>query len=348
MKNIQHYDPLLELIDRPTFLVRDGSILQANQAARQQMVVPGDPINKYLDQDLPAYEEFSNGCLYLTLTVAQIPCGATVVKLEDAHLFLLDEQADAQLKALSLAAQQLRVPMNTVFLIAESMDDQKKASQLAQTLSQMHRIICNMSDAALYQQHYGFCGEVTDLNQFFAETVEKAAALLRDTGIQLKYSALPQAVTGVADRQMLERAVLNLISNAVKFSPEQGVVEIRLTHKKHMLYFTIHDSGSGMDPEVQKTAFSRYMRNPGIEDIRNGLGLGLSVVRSAAANHGGTVLIDHPETGGTRVTMTLDLQPKEDGLLRSPVRIPTVDYAGGYDHTLLELSDVLPSSAYKE
>lgn len=346
MENTHNYDPLLELMDRPAFLVRDGIVLLANQAARQRMIATGEPISKYLDQDRQAYEEFSSGCLYLSLSIEQILCGASVIDLENAHLFLLDEQTEPQLKAFSLAAQQLRLPMNTVFLAAETMDDRQKASQITQSLNQMHRIICNMADAIRYYEQKAFCGEVTDLNQFFAETIEKATTLVRDAGIQLKYTALPQTVTGIADRQMLERAILNLISNAVKFSPKCGTVDIKLTHKGHMLYFTIHDAGEGIDPEIQKTVFTRYLRSPGIEDSRHGLGLGLSVVRSAAANHGGTVLIDRPENGGTRVTMTLDLRPREENLLRSPISIPTVDYAGGHDHALLELSDVLPPKSY--
>lgn len=346
VENTHSYDPLLELLDRPAFLVKDGIVLTVNQAARQRLIAPGEPITKYLDQDRQAYEEFSSGCLYLSLSVEHIPCGASVVDLGDAHLFLPDEQEDPQLNAFSLAAQQLRQPMNTVFLAAEAMDDRQKAGLITQSLLQMHRTICNMADANRYYERKSFCGEATDLNQFFAEILEKATALVQDTGIRLKYTALPQSVSGIADRQMLERAVLNLISNAVKFSPKGSSVDIKLTRKGHMLYFAVQDAGEGVDPEIQKNIFTRYLRRPGIEDSRHGLGLGLSIVRSAAAVHGGTVLIDHPDGTGTRVTMTLDLQPREDGFLRSPVRIPTVDYAGGYDHALLELSDVLPSKSY--
>lgn len=348
MANTHNYDPLLEFMDRPAFLVTDGIIRQVNQAARQRMIATNEPISKYLDRDLPAYEEFHGGCLYLSLSVEQILCGASVIALDDSHLFLLDAQADSQLKALSLAAQQLRLPMNNVYIAAEAIDDRKMADHIAQSLSQMHRIICNMADAARYYERMSFCGETTDLNQFISETVEKATALVHTAGVQLTYTALPQNVVGTADRQMLERAILNLISNAVKFSPKHSTVDIKLTRKGHMLYFTVHDAGEGIDPDIQRTIFTRYLREPGIEDGRHGLGLGLSVVRSAATNHGGTVLIDHPESGGTRVTMTLDLRSREDHLLRSPISIPTVDYAGGHDHALLELSDVLPPSAYKE
>lgn len=348
MENTHTYDPLLELMERPAFLVTDGIIQQVNHAAKQRLIVAGEPITKYLGRDLPAYEEFRSGCLYLSLSIEQITCGASVIDLDNAHLFLMDEQTDPQLKALALAAQQLRLPMNTVFLAAETMNDRKKAGQITQSLSQMHRIICNMADAVRYYDQNAFYGETTDLNPFFGETVEKAAALLQNTGVQLNYTALPQNAVGIVDRQMLERAILNLISNAVKFSPKGSTVDIKLSSKGHMLYFTVHDAGEGIAPQIQKSIFSRYLREPGIEDSRHGLGLGLSVVRSAATNHGGTVLIDHPADGGTRVTMTLDLRPGKENMLRSPIAIPTVDYAGGHDHALVELSDVLPSSAYRE
>ena len=67
-----------------------------------------------------------------------------------------------------------------------------------------------------------------------------------------------------------------------------------------------------------------------------------------AACHGGTVLIDQPECGGTRVTMTMTVTPCREDRLRSPVRMLFGDYAGGHDHSLLELSEILPSSAYQE
>lgn len=348
MENTHSYDPLLELMDRPAFLVRDGVVQAANHAARQRMVAIGDPIISYLDQDRQAYEAFTRGCLYLTLSIQQLPCGASVVALQDSHLFLVDEREDPRLSAFALAAQHLRLPMNTVFLAAETMDDRQKAGQITQSLCKMHRIICNMADASRYYEQKAFCGESTDLNQFFAEALEKATALVSETGVKLNYTALPHAVTGIADRQMLERAILNLISNAVKFSPKGSTVDIKLTRKEHTLSFTVRDAGEGVPADIQKTIFTRYLRRPGIEDSRHGLGLGFSVVRSAAINHGGTVLIDYPEEGGTRVTMTLDLRPRKNSVLRSPIQVPTVDYAGGHDHALLELSDVLPCSAYKE
>lgn len=347
MENIHSYAPLLELLDRPAFLVDDGIICLANRAARQKMISAGDPIEKYLSQDLQAYKDFRSGCLYLQLHIEGISCDASLADLEALQLFVLEEDTEPQLKALSLAAQQLRGTMNSIFITAEQMEDRQYASQITHSLNQMHRVLCNMADAVNYQTQPSLHMETTNLNIDISEIVEKAATLVQNTGIRLNYSSLPQDAYGLADRQMLERAILNLISNAVKFSPKDSAVEVKLVRKGNMLYFTVRDSGEGIPSQIRQNVFTRYLRSPGIEDSRYGMGLGLSLVRSAAAAHGGTVLIDHPEGSGTRVTMTLSLASQQTDQLRSPVSFPAIDYAGGHDHALLELSDVLPHNVYK-
>ena len=69
------------------------------------------------------------------------------------------------------------------------------------------------------------------------------------------------------------------------------------------------------------------------------------LIRSAATHHGGTVLVDRPSGAGTRITMTLAIRKSDDSQLRSP--ICKIDYAGGRDRTLIELSECLPPDAYE-
>ena len=107
---------------------------------------------------------------------------------------------------------------------------------------------------------------------------------------------------------------------------------------------TVEDNGSGIAEAVRSTVFRRYLRQPGIEDSRYGLGLGLAIVRTAAANHGGTVLITPSKEGGSRITMTLAIRQTEDTSLHSPLLRP--DYTGGFDHALVELSDCLGPDHY--
>ena len=80
---------------------------------------------------------------------------------------------------------------------------------------------------------------------------------------------------------------------------------------------------------------------------KNGIGLGLSIVRSCAYTHGGTVLTDLSDSNVFKITMSLNIRCVSDRTLRTPVQLP-YDYAGSRDHTLLELSDVLSPDSYDQ
>jgi K+-sensing histidine kinase KdpD len=110
------------------------------------------------------------------------------------------------------------------------------------------------------------------------------------------------------------------------------------------VYISVKDQGSGIPNSIMNNIFQRYQRQPGIEDSRYGLGLGLVLVRCAARVHGGTVLVDQPDQAGTRVTISFPIRQRTTPMVRASV--PRVDYAGGWDHSLLELSDVMPAKLY--
>lgn len=337
---------LLELLSRPAFCVKDGKIVDANEFALQRFIEIGDPIEKYLEEGLDAYRAFTGGCLFVNVTILELPYGATVTKLQDYDLFLLEKLSDNARQALALAAKQLRQPLNMMFTIGEGLKQQARA-EILQSVNQLHRLICNMADLNRYDTRTALFLRPTELTELFSETVKKAAAALRVTKIKLHYTALPEFVIGMADPDMLERAILNIISNAVKFSNQGDTIEATLTRRDDQLIFSVQDNGEGIPPEVLQTAFFRYMREPCIEDGRHGLGLGLALVSSIASCHSGTVLITQPEKGGTRVTMTITITPCDGTLLHSPVQLPTSDYASGQDHALLEFSEILPVRSFK-
>lgn len=342
---------LLELIERPAFCVRDGAVVQANQAARQKLLTPGMGIADLLKSNYDAYRDFSGGSLSLIVTVADAACKAQVIHTNDCDIFVLDSE-NSELRAIALAAQQLRSPLNSVMTVADLIPSEealnpKHLGQLQRGLHRLHRIVCNMSDSYRYQQNNAARLETTDITSVFDECMEAISTHLSACGIQLKYTGLSQIVLGLADREMLERAVYNLISNAVKFMPESSTLEAKLTQNGSMLYFTVQDQGQDFTPEKQTGIFSRYLREPGVEDSRHGLGLGMELVRAAAANHGGTVLVDHPSTLGTRVTMTLSVIRSSESMVRSSIQLPVSNYAGDRDRGLLELSEVLPADVYQ-
>ncbi len=347
---------LLEQIDRPVLCVKDGIVVETNRAAAQMQIKPGTEIKDFLPEECNPYEDFTGGQLSLTLTIAQIPCLATVHRTESFDIFLLEQPEDTdKLQAIALAAQQLRVPLNNVMTLTGQLLSHKdlgedcplrdQAKQINKGLFQLLRLISNMADAQRYTGSEAVTVRPVNLTSFFREIFEKAAVLTRDTGIVLKYTGPSKAVVGLIDEEVMERGVYNIISNAIKFSPKGGTVEATLIESGNLVKLSVADQGSGIPPQIQSTLFTRYLRQPGIEDGRFGIGLGMTMVRNAAKVHEGTVLIDTPNAHGTRVTLTFPLRKGEPGILHSPI-LRIGDYAGGWDHGLLELADDLPSDKY--
>ena len=77
---------LLEMIDRPAFVVRDGIITDCNQMARNRQIPAGKSIDTLLPENCEAYKNYRGGILYLTLQLGWIRCGATVTRQEDGKM----------------------------------------------------------------------------------------------------------------------------------------------------------------------------------------------------------------------------------------------------------------------
>jgi two-component system sensor histidine kinase MprB len=137
-----------------------------------------------------------------------------------------------------------------------------------------------------------------------AEVVDRAVARARRRGSGLTFDVdtEPWWVTG--ESASLERAVTNLLDNAVKWSPSGGTVRIRLSHGT----LTVDDEGPGIAPGDRDHVFERFYRS---EESRSmpGSGLGLSIVRQVIERHSGNVRVDENDGGGTRMVLQVPGAP---------------------------------------
>ncbi len=346
---------ILDLMVSPGFCVTEQKIIKCNAAALGLLLQEGMEIAPLLATGQAEYAEFDGGCLYLMLDVLGVQVGASVTRMGAYDVFILDEQpAQAELQAMALAAQELREPLAGIMTTADRLfpmsalqDDPALREQVARMnrgLYQLLRIVGNMSDAGRYSTAAAASQEIIDITAFMQDLFTRSRDLVSHAGTNLRFENLPKSVYLLADPEKLERAVLNILSNALKFTPAGGTIDVRLTRRERRLYLTVQDSGEGIPDALRGSVHRRYQRQPGIEDGRHGIGLGMVLIRSAAAIHGGTVLIDHPEGAGTRITMTLAIRQDTGGNIRSPLL--RIDYAGERDHALLELSDILPAELY--
>lgn len=357
MEHTEDSITLLNQIPSPAFFVRDNIITAVNSSAMMRGITEGSGISSMIEIGQDEYTAFHGGCLYLTLRICDVSCSVSVTQTGDQHLFVLEQDGDqAELQSMALAAKALRTPLSNVMTVAdrlfpladqnESPESQEQVARINRGLYQMLRIICNMSDAYLYGIDASARMEIREVNSLLREFFEASAPLIAHTGITLRYTGLTEPVYSLVDAEKLERAVGNILSNAVKFSSKGSTIEAGLVRHGKRLYLTVRDNGQGIPAYLRGTIFHRYLREPGVEDSRFGIGLGMVLIRRAAAVHGGTVLMELAENNGLQLTMTMQIRQNSDSGVRSPRLL--VDYAGERDRRLLELADCLPAELYRK
>ncbi|MGH7027726.1 sensor histidine kinase [Brevundimonas sp.] len=152
------------------------------------------------------------------------------------------------------------------------------------------------------------------------EAVSAALALVRvqadDKGVELAAVLPPEALTVAADRRAVKQMLLNLLSNAVKFTPSGGSVTVTAEALGATLELSVADTGVGVAPEDLARLGRPFEQAGGAEQRAQGTGLGLSLVRSLAELHQGTMSLDSTPGAGTAVTIRLPVvvaRPAVDG-----------------------------------
>ena len=357
MKRLGKSEHLLDLIQHPAFTVIHGKISHVNQAARAMHIMEETAIQTLLPENLEAYLNFQGECLYLTVQIFEISCGASITRNGKTDIFILDDpEGNDQLAALELAGNQLRIPLTNLFALLDThftgdnlkdIEMIRHVSQLRRNLTSIQRSAQNMSECLNWAKK-AVTKTAGDLNQVFKETMEKASSLLSQKDIFIRYTYPQQPVITMFNEEMVRRALYNMISNAAKYSVLDPLIEADLSVDGDKAVISVQSPCCEEEQNLFFNAFANYQRKPSLEDGRLGIGLGMTYIRSAATGHNGTCLIDRPEGKKVRVTITMQLQqPAPSTKLRNHMS-KLSNYAGGVDLALLELADILPSHCYDQ
>lgn len=146
-----------------------------------------------------------------------------------------------------------------------------------------------------------------DLCQVTRSSWELFDEQLRHRTLETQLTLPAQPVMVLGDRDALERVVVNLVSNAVKFTPDGGSVHVAVTRGSDGSgLLVVRDTGIGIDTDEQEKLFTRFFRSTQATDAAiQGTGLGLSIVQALVSQHGGQVAIRSRPGEGTRVTVEL-------------------------------------------
>ena len=183
---------------------------------------------------------------------------------------------------------------------------------LASSLEEVERLIRLAEDLLLLSRSLAGpeVGRApVDLEPLVLEVFEVGARLGRTAGVAVRVDATtPTAVAG--DAAALRRALLNLVENAVKYTPPGGKVEIALGRTDGMAEVTVADTGIGIEPDDLERIFEPFRR---LDAARardtGGAGLGLAIARSIVIAHGGLVTVESRPGSGSRFTVRLPAAP---------------------------------------
>ena len=346
----------LEAMHFPAFIVKDEQIIMINTAAKRRLLDVDMRIADLICIGKTEYKSFKKGKLCLQISVAGLLYNATVAAYEEYQLFTLESEYETpELQALAKAAQALREPLGNAIIGLDQIINQDKETQaytastteISRSLHQMLRAIGNMTDAGLLNKHTPK-KLYQDAIWIFDEILQKAAAVAQKGKREFSYTLPKCSAMCNIDAEQTERAVLNLISNALKFSTPKSKVSAVLKVNKNTLSFTIENKSKELKPYIWANLFNRFQQEPMIEDGRNGIGLGLSIARKVAHMHNGTLLLEQLKNKTIRITMTFAIDTAPQSIiptLHSPIKLPII-CANGMNNTLTELSDALPSTLF--
>lgn len=146
--------------------------------------------------------------------------------------------------------------------------------------------------------------QVANVSRILSMKIPLFKHLAEKKGIHLAEKIQPSLYT-IAHPSAVERIVNNLIENAVKYTPEGGVITVVLSESEGSVSFNVRDTGIGIPEALQEKVFEPYFQLSVARKDNDGMGLGLSIVKKIVSNLGGEISMKSMEAQGTEVTVFL-------------------------------------------
>ncbi len=222
----------------------------------------------------------------------------------------LDESVRAQRQLVADASHELRTPVTSlrtnieVLLEDMPLDAEDRRRLLADVVEQSEELTALVGDLIELARGDQPGPEPDDVRLDGVASESLARARRNAPGIHFDATLAPTLIDGVPER--LARAINNLLDNAARHSPPGGTVEVQVGPSG----VEVRDHGTGVDPEDLPYVFDRFFRGTNSRG-RQGSGLGLSIVRQVAEQHGGTASVTNAVDGGAIFTLHLPGMPAE-------------------------------------
>lgn len=223
----------------------------------------------------------------------------------------IDKQKD---DFIGIASHELKTPLTSIKTYiqllqknAKTIEDKKSTFLLDKTLKQIERMEHMMgSFLNAYQLQTGkliLKKEHFDINKLIQDNIETFEYISKSHKIHFDQNIKNDIF---ADKETIDQVIINLITNAIKYSPNSDQINIKSSENSNSITITIQDFGMGIPKEQQDMIFDRFFRAKGKQEQNiKGLGLGLYIAYEIVKEHGGKMWVDSRENKGATFSFTL-------------------------------------------
>ncbi|HVA65336.1 MAG TPA: ATP-binding protein [Elusimicrobiota bacterium] len=252
------------------------------------------------------------------------------LKLNNAELSRLNS---LRTKFFSMVTHDIRTPLTAITGYGRMLesrgslvsDDKRKVSNIIQASEHIGRLVEDLTDLAVIE-----AGKLRlepspfEISEFMKEVARQIAPAAERKGVLFFCVEPPVKTTLSADRFRLSRVLLNLLGNAVKFTPPGGRVDLKVSVMGQSVTFQVRDTGAGIHPSERLRVFEKFYQSDFAKDAgqrREGWGLGLSISEEIVAAHGGRMGVESAGLGrGSTFWARLPLSPRRATLSPAAIR----------------------------
>ncbi|GAB4264834.1 MAG: GAF domain-containing protein [Candidatus Promineifilaceae bacterium] len=287
-----------------------GNILVSNEAAQKLLDSHMSPLFAAISGGVGRTTEVMIGESAYLATTEHLPDMGTILVMQDiSYVKKLEKDRSDFIHTLS---HDLKNPLTSIMgwteLLLRTISDEQKARKYAKEIVSVSQRMVVMVNELLKtlsgEESIQLNRQPSNLVAIIARAINDIRGGAMQKGITLSFDPPAQNSPIWADPLRMYHMVVNLIENAIKYSPEHTAVEIDLTFAEKEITLQVKDQGPGIPEEDLPRIFDKYFRSHQTSD-KAGTGLGLAGVRSIVEAHGGSVQAFNREEGGSRFVVWL-------------------------------------------
>lgn len=234
----------------------------------------------------------------------------------------LAELEVARNEFLTILAHELRTPLmaaNGYLQIAQSgMLKDADLKSAIETISHHMQDITSLVNNLLFLQEMNLIlpdFQPSDLGEIVSSSIRQYQPTAAKNNVEFVFSMPAEKIFVRSSRKSLERAFSAILDNAIKFSPQGGLVSIEIGAETGQAWVRITDQGVGISPQALPHIYDRFFHTDQIgRDLFRGIGLGLSIAREVIQQHGGRIEVESTEGAGSSFTIFLPIHPESPEL----------------------------------